>query len=78
MKNKFDIKIIIALIVYAVIIGIAVGISQVSTSNNSGDVEQLKIQSIDARLQIKGLSTRMEFMIELQKEMNRDIKEMKK
>lgn len=84
MKNKIDLRFILALIVYAVIIGVTWGISQNNISKNdlgiiknSKSIETLEVQSVESRLQIKGLSVQMDNMIELQKEMNQTLKEIK-
>ena len=85
MKTKIDWKLIIGVIVYIVIIAIAWGSNKNTIDNNCDDIsenkvqiETLKSQSIDSRLQIKGLSTKMEYMIELQKEMNQTLKDIGK
>ena len=84
-KSKIDYRLLVALIVYAVIIGIAWGVSRNSISTNEGDIginkvniKELKDESVKSRLQIKELSIQVEYMIDLQEEMHETLKELDK
>jgi len=83
--NKIDFKFVLSLIVYAVIIGIVWATSQSSIGTNSDciddnkiDIKELQVKSVESKINIKGLSVRMEYMIKLQTEMNETLKTMKK
>ena len=85
IMNKLDIRILIGVIVYAVLIGVAWGISRNNIDNNKisikvnqNDIVQLENKAIKSEVDIKGLSVRMEYMIALQKEMNERLKDLKK
>ena len=83
--NKIDFKFVLSLIVYAVIIGIVWATSQSSIVTNSDciddnkiDIKELQVKSVESKINIKGLSVRMEYMIKLQTEMNETLKTIKK
>ena len=83
--KKLDYKFVLMIIVYAVIIGIAWATSQSSIGVNSNDIKvntvdikELQVKSVESKINIKGLSVRMEYMIKLQTEMNETLKTMKK
>ena len=83
--KKLDYKFVLMIIVYAVIIGIAWGISRNSIDTNksdikinTGDIKELQVKSVKSEVDLKGLSVRMEYMIDLQKEMNETLKTIKK
>ena len=86
MKNsKIDFRFLIPIILYAVIIGIAWGISRNSIDTNKSDIKintvdikELQVKSVKSEVDLKGLSVRMEYMIDLQKEMNETLKTIKK
>ena len=83
--KKLDYKFVLMIIVYAVIIGIAWATSQSSIGVNSNDIKvntvdikELKTKSVTSEINTNELYIRMEYMIDLQKEMNETLKTMKK
>ena len=83
--KKLDYKFVLMIIVYAVIIGIAWATSQSSIGVNSNDIKvntvdikELKTKSVTSEINTNELYIRMEYMIELQKEMNQTLKAIKK
>ena len=83
--KKLDYKFVLMIIVYAVIIGIAWAASQSSIGVNSNDIKvntvdikELKTKSVTSEINTNELYIRMEYMIELQKEMNQTLKAIKK
>ncbi len=83
-KNGLDYKIVIILVVYAVIIGMFWGISQSNINDNSDDIydneKHIKTNTdvnVVNQLNINTLSVQMDNMIDLQKEMNKTLKELK-
>ena len=83
--KKLDYKFVLMIIVYAVIIGIAWAASQSSIGVNSNDIKvntvdikELKTKSVTSEINTNELYIRMEYMIDLQKEMNETLKAIKK
>ena len=83
--KKLDYKFVLMIIVYAVIIGIAWATSQSSIGVNSNDIKvntvdikELKTKSVTSEINTNELYIRMEYMIDLQKEMNETLKTIKK
>ena len=83
--KKLDYKFVLMIIVYAVIIGIAWATSQSSIGVNSNDIKvntvdikELKTKSVTSEINTNELYIRMEYMIDLQKEMNETLKAIKK
>ena len=90
--NRLDYKFILSIIVYAVIIAISwatsqssIGINKDSTIVNSKgiianevDIKELQTKSVTSEINTNELYIRMEYMIDLQKEMNETLKAIKK